>query len=147
MFEPVYNLGQGAVQDGVWQTWDGYNGGQAIWWSPARAIPGVCAFDCFVTWNSIVANNPDATILGGFGVNQGSGNPGLVTSVDALAFGTAAADTLYDFELIRDEDGDGEADTTPPTSKDQCKNGGYKNFNNPSFGNQGECVSYVEHNN
>jgi hypothetical protein len=33
----------------------------------------------------------------------------------------------------------------PPTSKDQCKNGGWKTFNNPSFKNQGECVSYVEH--
>jgi hypothetical protein len=28
-----------------------------------------------------------------------------------------------------------------PTSKDQCKNGGWKNF--PGFKNQGECVSFV----
>jgi hypothetical protein len=33
----------------------------------------------------------------------------------------------------------------PPTSKDQCKKGGWKNFNNPSFKNQGQCVSYYEH--
>lgn len=32
----------------------------------------------------------------------------------------------------------------PPTSKDQCKNGGWKTFNNPTFKNQGQCVSYVE---
>jgi hypothetical protein len=32
----------------------------------------------------------------------------------------------------------------PPTSKDQCKNGGWTSFNNPSFENQGACVSYVE---
>ena len=31
----------------------------------------------------------------------------------------------------------------PPTSKDQCKNGGWQTFNNPSFKNQGDCVSYV----
>jgi hypothetical protein len=31
----------------------------------------------------------------------------------------------------------------PPTSKDQCKNGGWKIFNNPTFKNQGDCVSYV----
>ncbi|HLJ69599.1 MAG TPA: hypothetical protein VKX16_19760 [Chloroflexota bacterium] len=31
----------------------------------------------------------------------------------------------------------------PPTSKDQCKNGGWQNFNNPTFKNQGDCVSYV----
>ena len=31
----------------------------------------------------------------------------------------------------------------PPTSKDQCKNGGWQTFNNPTFRNQGDCVSYV----
>jgi hypothetical protein len=30
-----------------------------------------------------------------------------------------------------------------PTSKGQCKNGGWRNF--PGFKNQGECVSFVEH--
>ena len=34
----------------------------------------------------------------------------------------------------------------PPTSKDQCKNDGWKTFNNPAFVNQGGCVSYVESN-
>jgi hypothetical protein len=33
----------------------------------------------------------------------------------------------------------------PPTSKDQCKKGGWQNFNNPSFKNQGQCVAYVNH--
>jgi hypothetical protein len=31
----------------------------------------------------------------------------------------------------------------PPTSKDQCKDGGWRSFNNPTFKNQGDCVSYV----
>ena len=35
----------------------------------------------------------------------------------------------------------------PPTSKAQCKNGGWQTFNNPSFRNQGQCVSYVNHHN
>jgi streptogramin lyase len=30
-----------------------------------------------------------------------------------------------------------------PTTKDQCKKGGWKNFIYPSFKNQGDCVSYV----
>jgi hypothetical protein len=30
----------------------------------------------------------------------------------------------------------------PPTSKDQCKNGGWQSFNNPSFKNQGDCIQY-----
>jgi hypothetical protein len=31
----------------------------------------------------------------------------------------------------------------PPTTKDQCKNNGWQTFNNPTFQNQGDCVSYV----
>jgi hypothetical protein len=32
----------------------------------------------------------------------------------------------------------------PPTTKDQCKNGGWANFTNPgTFKNQGDCVSFV----
>jgi hypothetical protein len=35
------------------------------------------------------------------------------------------------------------ADTVgPPTSKDQCKNGGWQTFNNPSFKNQGDCIQF-----
>ncbi len=33
--------------------------------------------------------------------------------------------------------------SNPPTSKDQCKNGGWRQFG--CFKNQGQCVSYVEH--
>lgn len=77
VFEPVYNeIAQGAVVPGVWQDWDAFLGGQAIWWS-TRPINGCLtppAIICFQTWDTIVANNPDAYILGGFGVNQGSGN-------------------------------------------------------------------------
>lgn len=35
----------------------------------------------------------------------------------------------------------------PPTSKDQCKKDGWQAFNNPTFKNQGQCVSYVEQHN
>jgi hypothetical protein len=31
----------------------------------------------------------------------------------------------------------------PPLSKDECKDGGWQRFNNPTFRNQGECVSHV----
>lgn len=36
---------------------------------------------------------------------------------------------------------------TAPTTKNQCKNGGYKTFTNPTFKNQGQCVTFVNHNN
>jgi hypothetical protein len=31
----------------------------------------------------------------------------------------------------------------PPTSKEECKNDGWKKFNNPSFKNQGDCIKFV----
>jgi hypothetical protein len=31
----------------------------------------------------------------------------------------------------------------PPTNKDECKDGGWQTFDNPTFRNQGECVSFV----
>lgn len=34
-----------------------------------------------------------------------------------------------------------------PTNKDQCKNNGWQTFTSPSFKNEGQCVSYAEHNN
>jgi hypothetical protein len=36
--------------------------------------------------------------------------------------------------------------TGGPTSKAQCKHGGWRNFSSPSFKNQGQCVSWFEHN-
>lgn len=137
VFEPVYNLTQQPVQDNTWQTWDAYNGGQAIWWS-TRAIPGVCAADCFVTWDTIVSNNPDAVILGGFGINQGSGNPALTAASDVLTIGSNGDCITYNFEPFR-----------VATTKEDCKNGGYNNVkdaNGNPFKNQGQCVSYVQSN-
>ena len=45
-----------------------------------------------------------------------------------------------------DDDGDGIPDTAPPTNKDDCKKQGWESFNNPTFGNQGQCVKWVNHN-
>jgi hypothetical protein len=35
--------------------------------------------------------------------------------------------------------------TGGPTSKAQCKHGGWQSFTSPSFKNQGQCVSWFEH--
>jgi hypothetical protein len=41
-------------------------------------------------------------------------------------------------------DGVSLASSTPaPSSKDQCKDGGWKSFSTPSFKNQGDCVQFV----
>jgi hypothetical protein len=34
---------------------------------------------------------------------------------------------------------------TEPTSKNACKHGGWKQFSNPKFKNQGQCVSHFNH--
>ena len=131
VFEPVYNTAQGAVVDGEWQTWDAAPAG--IWWS-TQPINGVCAFTCYVSWSDIVAANPDATILGGYGINQGSGNPGLVGASDALRIAYGGDSVTYDFEAYR-----------AVTSKDECKDGGWATVTTAEgepFRNQGQCVAY-----
>ncbi|MDQ4120075.1 MAG: thrombospondin type 3 repeat-containing protein [Acidobacteriota bacterium] len=102
VFEPVYNTNQGSVVSGQWQQW--IADGSGVWWS-TQPLNGQCAGAtpaCDQTWDYIVANNPTATILG-VGINQGSGNPGLVTYTDAFTFD----ETTYDFEgTAIDTDGD-----------------------------------------
>jgi hypothetical protein len=109
VFEPVYNTAQGAVVSGQWQTWDAYDG---IWWS-TQPINGQCAgatAACDKTFAEIQQNNPDAVILGGFGFNQGSGNPNLVTAVDNLSIGFAGDACPFVYDMEPDADGDGAGD-------------------------------------
>ncbi|HYP53031.1 MAG TPA: hypothetical protein VEQ42_05795, partial [Pyrinomonadaceae bacterium] len=114
VFEPVYNTNQGAITDDTWQTWDAYAGGQAIWWS-SNPIPSAPNRDTFVTWDTIVAANPNAVIVGGFGVNQGSGNPALTAASDVLSIGYDGECVTYDFEPYE-----------VAADKEACKNGGWK---------------------
>ena len=50
---------------------------------------------------------------------------------------------------VPDSDNDGildpcDSQVGPPTTKDQCKNGGWQNFNAPhTFKNQGDCIQFV----
>jgi hypothetical protein len=131
VFEPVYNSGQGAVTPGEWQDWDAYVGGAAMWWS-TRAAGGCLVPPCFMTWNQMLAAYPGATILGGFGVNQGSGNGGLTAATDALKLSYGDICATYDFEPFR--------------STNECKKGGWQTMrraDGSEFKNQGDCVSYV----
>jgi hypothetical protein len=110
VYEPVYNAPPPVV-DNTWQSWDAYRGGSAIWWS-TRTIAGVggvpvvcspsdpnplCVNKVYVPWSVLVAANPDATILS-YGVNQGSGSPGLIDNTDALSIGVNGHRWVYDFE-------------------------------------------------
>lgn len=145
VYEPYQDQGNAAVETGVWQDWDAYRGGQALWWINTGA--GGCGQATPCTWDEIVDMFPDAKVQegvncgpggvkapcpGSLGVNQGSFNSGIVSNADALYVSVSGSKTTFDLER----------DLPMPTSKDQCKNGGWQNYGT-TFRNQGDCVSFV----
>lgn len=72
-----------------------------------------------------------------FALNVGdtsANDVGVDGYLDNVVVTTTAGVTTYDFEPV-----------LTPQTKDECKKGGWMRFNTPSFKNQGQCVSYVEH--
>jgi hypothetical protein len=69
---------------------------------------------------------------GSAGLNQGSFNSGIISNADAFYVSVGGNRTTFDFEVQQ----------PMPTSKDQCKNGGWQNYGT-TFKNQGDCVSFV----
>lgn len=134
VYEPYWN---GTVTQGVWEQWD-VDAGEM--WSSRSFSEGTCTVVAgaggppLYTLSTLQTLCPDATVLG-FGVNVGTYNPGYDVSVDGVNFNG----TAYDFELDPVLVG-------PPTDKNECKNGGWMTFDNPTFKNQGACVSYVQSN-
>jgi hypothetical protein len=144
-FEPPYQApGQGgacateaATALNTWQQWDALHG---CWWSNNGTLnPGTGTG----TLADYLATYPNATIVnsttgGGVHLVVGFGSPTdqFDGNVDAFTIGTSSGSTTYDFE----------PNLPPPTSKDQCKNGGWQSLtdaNGAKFKNQGDCVSYV----
>ncbi len=138
----------GTVQQDTWQEWDAINGGNALWaysgttW-PVTGQPGTT----LKSWNQILSDYPGVRIRvsdSWLGVRVGEPYAdGYTENIDAFKFGTASGTTTFDFDMVA------ETPTPilvgPPTHKDQCKNGGWMTFNNPTFKNQGQCVSYTNH--
>jgi hypothetical protein len=137
VFEPYNNSNQRAIQNGVWQAWDAYDAGNGKWWASSGGLPGgTCIQATPCTWTQVLTLVPNATVLGGLGMNQGTGNPGTISAFDQLQvqFGTDAVVT-YDFEPY-----------VTATTREICKNSGWqtaKRADGSSFKNQGDCVSYV----
>ena len=70
-----------------------------------------------------------------FAINVGdssNSDVGLNGFYDKVVVATPGSSTTYDFEPV-----------LTPTSKDQCKNGGWMTFNTPVFKNQGDCIQFV----
>jgi hypothetical protein len=75
------------------------------------------------------------------GGNQVPVPTGTISSVDVLIDVQGTAD-LSKITV----NGQAEVPTVgSPATKAQCKHGGWKTFTSPSFRNQGQCVSWVEH--
>lgn len=92
--------------------------------------------------------NPDGTATYTFtaatiaaGGNQVAVPTGTISSVDVVVDVQGSADlSKITFN------GQAEVPTVSnPATKAQCKHGGWKTFTSPSFKNQGQCVSWVEH--
>jgi hypothetical protein len=87
---------------GIWENRDAIAGGNGVWWStegsPTTGGSRGCGQSTPCTWNAILTAFPGATIVGGFGVNQGSGNGGLDASVDALRIAYGGSSVTYNFE-------------------------------------------------
>jgi hypothetical protein len=131
----------GTVVFDTWQEWDATASG-ALWtWS------GYDSFghwpdgntSRYRTWSSILAAFPNGHVNEDSGSSQllfraGEPYPGGFTGfLDKATIGIGGNNTVYDFEPT----------IGPPTSKDQCKGDGWKQFNTPAFKNQGDCVSYT----
>jgi hypothetical protein len=147
-FEPPYQQpttgdpslpDQGAVAYDTWQSWNALEGG---WWDNNGEL-GYGGSQQVQPLSAYVTAHPNAVIVnastgGGVRLAVGYASPGdqFDGNVDAFTIGTAASTTTYDFE----------PNLPSPTTKDQCKNGGWQNYadaNGTPFKNQGDCVSYV----
>ncbi len=131
VFEPYVQPGF-VDATGVWQTRDAFNGGAGRWWSTGASS---CPQSTPCAWTDLIAQFPGATIVGGFGINQGSGNPETDGASDALILGYGGNTITYDFEPW-----------LAATTKDACKQGGWmtvRRADGSPFKNQGDCVSYV----
>ena len=63
VYEPYQDQGNAAVQTGVWQDWDAYNGGNAKWWINTGA--GGCGQATPCTWSLVSAVQAAAVVRTG----------------------------------------------------------------------------------
>ncbi|MER7435354.1 hypothetical protein ABT341_11645 [Pseudonocardia alni] len=98
VFEPVYT-GTAPVQTGAWQTWPASStpAGSGGWWASGSitgtGTPNRYGFDTYTAdFAAVKAALPDAVVIGGIGINQGSGNPGLRSGVDNLRINGTTVD-------------------------------------------------------
>jgi hypothetical protein len=104
-------------------------------------LSGIARYEYSVNGTSTWINNLLNTT---FTTNLGIGSHTLLLrSIDRAENVSTSSVTLFTVTASTTN-----ATTTPvvngPTNKNQCKNGGWRNFTNPTFRNKGKCTSFVE---
>lgn len=113
-----------------------------VTFDPTQAYPVTQRGDSPFACPAIPANM-DSSSAGStfrvFALNVGdtsANDLGLDGYLDKVVVDIGPDAVTYDFEPL----------ITPTGDKNECKNGGWKTFNNPVFKNQGQCVAYTNHN-
>ena len=91
-FEPY--LQSGGVVDNTWQTWNVMSSNGVVWGSHITACTPEAYSPSGISWNTFLSYYPNATIIGGVGVNVGSGWSGMTGNVGSLTFDS----TTYVFD-------------------------------------------------
>lgn len=105
VFEPLNNTAaQGPVTKGVWQQWDGIDGGAARWWATRDPLRASCPISAPCTWDEILDKFPRAAIHPDFGsviLKAGSGWASFDGNADAVGIVIDGAPIVFDFEPPR----------------------------------------------
>lgn len=138
VFVPSMN---GTVTQNMWQKWDALQSGSAQWLYSGATWPVTGgAGSTPKSWSQILTDYPGARIRvtdSFLGLRVGEPYPdGYTENLDGFTLATSAKSTTFDFDAV--------AETTPPTSQSQCKNDGWKLFNNPAFASKKACEKYVK---
>jgi hypothetical protein len=95
-FEP-YLQGAGVI-DNSWQSWDVTGSDGVVWGSHLTACTPEAYSPSGISWSTFLSYYPSATLIGGVGVDVGSGWSAMTGNVGSLTFATSASTTTYIFD-------------------------------------------------
>lgn len=110
-----------------------------FWWTGGFGQPsgaGGPPLHTLADWAGVLSSDFGDAELIKVSIGVGSFNPGQIGYFDDVQIAHShdgGFDARYDFEPA----------IGPPEDKDACKRGGWRDFNNPVFKNQGQCVRLV----
>ena len=126
-------------------------------WLGTSDLNGPCPAPTTHTITASAGTNGTITPTGSVVVNDGDNQTFIITAdsgfyvadvvVDSVSVGATGSYTFTTVIADHTISATFTANTSvTPVSKNECKNGGWRNFTNPSFKNQGQCVSFTNQN-